>query len=175
VAPALPSSYFVIRFAEYGGTLAYWIPEAGVLRAGETTIVWARPHRDDLTALQTATAGLEPYGAPRTARAAVDADPGKRVEMRSVRGGDTYLRLYSLGEPVARANGARTWLQIWVMGAPTPWTDGKNSLWISRRGALLLRDGTIVRIPSSTAEQIRKRAPLTLESTQVPGRLKGRT
>jgi hypothetical protein len=165
VAPAVPSSYFVIRFADYGGTLAYWTPEAGVLRVGETTIVWARPHPDDLTALQKATVGLEPYAAPRAARAAVDADPGKPVEMRSVRGGATYLRLYSLGQPVARANGARTWLQIWVMGAPTPWTDGQNSLWISRRGALLLRDGTIVRIPISIADQIRKRVPLTLVST----------
>jgi hypothetical protein len=165
VAPALPSSYCVIRFAEYGGTLAYWIPGGGVLRVGSGRIVfWARPHPDDLTALQTATAELEPYAAPRAARAAVDADPGKSVEMRSVRGGDTYLRLYSLGQPVARANGPSSWLQIWVMGAPTPWTDGQNSLWISRRGALLLRDGTIVRIPISIAGQIRERAPLISRS-----------
>lgn len=165
VAPAMPSSYFVIRFADFGGPLAYWVPGAEVLRVGERTIIWARPRPEELATLRAATAGLDSYRAPKAARAAVDADPSKAVDMRSARGGTTYLQLFSLGEPVVRAAAPRTWLQIWVMGSTTPWTDGLNSLWISRRGSLLLRDGTIVRIPAAVAEQIRRRAPLTLDST----------
>ena len=162
VAPAAPSSYFVIRFPDYGGTLAYWIPIAGVLRVGgSNNTAWVRPRSDELTALQTATAGLEPYAPPRVAQAAVDADPAKPIDMRSARGGTTYLRLYTLGRPVSSAPGVGAWLQIWVMGSPTPWTDGQNSLWISRRGALLRRDGMIARVPVSIADKIRSRAPLT--------------
>ncbi len=162
VAPAAPSSYFVIRFAAYGGTLAYWVPAAGVLRVGGSgNTAWVRPRSDELMALQTATVALEPHVAPRVARAAVDADPAKPIEMRSARGGASYLSLYTLGQPVSSAPGVGAWLQIWVMGSPTPWTDGQNSIWISRRGALLRRDGTIARVPVSIADKIRKRAPLT--------------
>jgi hypothetical protein len=166
VAPAAPSPYFVLRFADYGGTSAYWIPSAGVLRVGglngsSNNTAWVRPRPDDLTALQAATAGLEPYPAPRTASAAVDADPAKWIDMRTARGGTTYLLLYTLGKPVTSAPAVGAWLQIWVMGSPTPWTDGQNSLWISLRGALLRRDGTMARVPISIANKIRKRLALT--------------
>lgn len=82
------------------------------------------------------------------------------VDFKPARGGRTYLRLYTLGTPTTVSPGAGGWLRIFVVGAMTPWTDGANSLWISKRGAFVSRDGSTALIPASVASRIRRGLPL---------------
>jgi hypothetical protein len=152
-APAAPGPYYVIRFADVPSVLAYWVPGAGLLRVGDKAPSWVRAKADDLPLLTDTAAGLRAYPAPREARAAVDGKPA--------RGGSTYLRLYTAGTQVSSGRSPSGWLGIWIMGRQTPWTDGRNSLWISRRGTLLRRDRQLVRIAPALADRIRARAPLT--------------
>lgn len=150
--PPAPAPYFVLRFSEVPSVVAYWLPEADVLRVGGNHLSWVRTAPDDRAVLASAAAALRPYPAPRQARAAVDGKP--------VRGGSTYLRLYTVGTPVSSGRSPSGWLGIWISGRQTPWTDGRNELWISRRGTLLRRDGQLVRLPRALAERIRARQPL---------------
>jgi hypothetical protein len=54
------------------------------------------------------------------------------------------------------------WIGIWIGGRQTPWTDGRNSLRISKRGSLLRRDGQLVRLPRTLADRVRERKPLSI-------------
>jgi hypothetical protein len=153
VPAAAPSPFYVIRFADIPDTLAYWIPSAGALRVGSfDSTRWVPVRGEDLAALTTGAADLEPFGAPRVVRA--------QVGERAARGGASYLRLFTVGTEVATGRSPAGWLRVWITGSPTPWTDGRNSLWISRRGSLLVRDGQMVRLPKLLAERVRARVAL---------------
>ena len=154
VAPAAPAPYFVIRFRDLDGALAYWIPSAALIRVRTDagTAAWLAATPDEAALLRAKTAGLAPRPTPIVEDAAVD--------LRSVRDPRSYLALYTVGTPVASAHGAGGWLRIDVWGASTPWTDGSNALAVSRRGAFLRRDGQLVRIPLALARRIRARLPL---------------
>ncbi len=152
-APAGPSPYYVLRYADAGGTIGYWVPSADLLRLGQLTSRWVVAAPDLVAEFGRATVGIAPRPAPvRAAATAVDFKPA--------RGAATYLRLYTIGTPAASAPGAGGWLRIFVVGAETPWTDGANSLWISRRGGYLSRDGTVARISGQVAQRIRHGLPL---------------
>jgi hypothetical protein len=153
LSPAAPTKFFSIRFVDQpGGPLAYWIPTAGLLRVGWERATWISPTKVEARLLRAKTRGLRPLSAPKSVSVFVNLKP--------VRGDLSYLRLYTLGHVTMDANHGG-WLKINIFGRSTPWTDGKNSLWISRRGAFLRRDGEIIAIPATIAALVRARLPLT--------------
>ncbi len=155
-APA-PAAYFVICFGDSavgGSALAYWIPSAGVLRLQGQPWRWVAALSGEDALLREQTAGLQPFTPPTRPSVYVDYNPVKRS--------DGYLRLLTMGTPVAAAPSATAWLEIWFMGRrSSPWTDGTTSLEISRKGNLLKRDGQVFRISSVMARRIRARLPLS--------------
>jgi hypothetical protein len=153
MSPAAPTRYFSIRFAEMPqNPLAYWIPAASLLRVGNEQAVWVKPTPAEVVALQAKTLGMTALSAPRRFDVSVDLKP--------VRGDFSYLRLYTIGTPARTAGNSGGWLKILIFGRFTPWTDGVNSVWISRQGRLLRRDGEIATIPATIAERVRARLPL---------------
>jgi hypothetical protein len=152
IAPS-PAPYFVLRFSDFGGTLAYWIPSASVLRTFSSGPPrWATTAPEQQSALLRATAGLQPHAAPTSAVAFVDYANAKH--------GETYLRLLTIGTPVAPPPASTEWLGIWLHGGASPWNDGMSSLWISKKGSVLKRDGQFLRISPAIAKRIRARLPL---------------
>jgi hypothetical protein len=154
LAPPAPAPYFVVRFAEFGGALSYWIPSASVLRTFQSTsVVWSAVTPETQAELARITTGMQPYAAPKRVVAFVDYDNVKR--------GETYLRLYTIGTPVAAAPpGSTVWLGIWLHGGTSPWNDGMSSFWISAKGNLLKRDGQVLQISPAVAKRIRAHLPL---------------
>jgi hypothetical protein len=156
-SPAAPSRYYEIRYAETTKPLGYWIPSTGVLRLRDDYLyqaIWVTPDQGQLTLLAKAAAGLDSFAAPTAAQAWVN---GRRV--KSARG---YLDLFSLGTSVSSWTGAKGWLNVYVRSrAESPWSDGANSLWVSRKGGWLKRDGQVLRIPIGLARRIRGRLPLS--------------
>jgi hypothetical protein len=153
-APApSPAPYYVLRFSDFGGTLAYWIPSASVLRtlAGGAPR-WSATAPEQQAALLRATEGLQPHAAPTSAVAFVDYANAKH--------GETYLRLLTIGTPVAPPPASTEWIGIWLHGGASPWNDGMSSLWISKQGSVLKRDGRFLRISPAIAKRIRARLPL---------------
>jgi hypothetical protein len=154
LSPAAPTQFFSIRFVNQPGSpLAYWMPTANLLRVGWERATWIRPTKVEAALLRGKTHGLRPLSAPKRVSVAVNLKP--------VRGDVSYLRLYTLGHVTMKAADNGGWLKINILGRSTPWTDGKNSLWISRRGAFLRRDGEIIVIPATIAARVRARLPLT--------------
>jgi hypothetical protein len=154
VRPVVPAPYFAVRFAQMSGSLAYWMPSAGVLRTAPQSgdAVWVRPAPDELEALRSAAAQLRPFPAPH--RASVT------VGFRDVRrGASTYLQLFAMGVSVQRATGARGWIWMDVWTGDTPWTYGMS---ISRNGGFLrYPTGETVKIPWRVADHVRRRLPIT--------------
>jgi hypothetical protein len=153
VAPARPAPYFVIRFSDFSEPLAYWIPSASALRlvSQNATGQWVAtlPAEDSL--LRDKAAALKPFAAPTRVSAFVDYEPVKRS--------NGYLRLFTIGAQAATTPSTR-WLEVWVRGPQSPWTDGTTLFWISRRGSFLKREGTVFEIPATVAKRIRARLPL---------------
>lgn len=154
IAPVAPSPFYVLRVADFGGTRGYWIPSAGLLRLGQLTSRWVVAHPDETAALRRATAGIPPHQPPRGATATA-------VDFKPASGGRGYLRLYTIGTPTRTAPSAGGWLRVFVVGEMTPWTDGGNSLWVSKRGAFISGDGTPARISARLASRIRRGLPLS--------------
>jgi hypothetical protein len=154
VSPSAPAPFFTIHFAvQPESPLAYWIPTAGLLRVGWERAIWIRPTKAETRRLRAKTRGLRPLPAPKSVSVAVNLKP--------VRGDPSYLRLYTLGHVTRETVEHGGWLKISFFGRSSPWTDGKNSLWISRRGAFLRRDGEIIAVPATVAARVRARLPLT--------------
>jgi hypothetical protein len=144
------SSYYVLRFADIGSVLGYWIPSASIVRFVGTSAVGTWTNTDD-AGLRAATAGLAAFAPPRGATVYVNGD--------NVEGDATYLRLFTIGVPVAPPSAVR-WLPIWISGPATPWTDSYSDLRISRKGNYLYRNGLVFTIPLATAKKIRSLQPL---------------
>ena len=154
LAPVAPAPFYRIGFAEHGGTLAYWIPSAHVLRVIEGGLAaWIAPGSEAEALLGGVASTVTPYAAPTTANALVGR--------RQAAGGATYLDLYTLGTRTLRWPRTVVWVPVNLTdGSLTPWTDGANSLWISQKGGYLRRDGTVARIPAAVADRIRARLSL---------------
>jgi hypothetical protein len=83
------------------------------------------------------------------------------VQHRDVPDPVTYLRLFSIGRPVAVAPRFVRRLPIVIFSNPTsPWGDGADAVYVSSRGARLLRDREYIRISATLAERIRRREAL---------------
>jgi hypothetical protein len=157
VAPVAPVPFFKLQLDGISGLIGYWIPSGSVLRLSQTQggpAVWLKPSLDEVAALTQAAETLRPFLAPTRATVAVNNT--------IVRHSSTYLRLFTIGTPVATWRGANGWLPIYIWGSDTPWTDGLNFMSISRAGSFLKRsDGDVVKIPARVADRIRHRLPLT--------------
>jgi hypothetical protein len=154
VAPPAPAPYYVIRFADIDAPLAYWIPSVATLRIVSSSArgIWIGTLADEETLLRDKTAGLQPYAPPTRVDAA--------VQFKAVKRTTGYLRLFTIGTPVATPQVG--WLMLWLSGGNTPWTDYTNVFWISKKGSFLKRDdGTVVKIPAAVATKIRARLPLS--------------
>jgi hypothetical protein len=140
------------------GQPAYFIPAAGEVRVVGTAdhAFWVKLAPDVAAKLRKAVGNVKPYRAPTTLTSV-------SVNDRSVAHPSTYLRLYRIGRPIKTAPNGIHWLYISLLGVSpeSPWTDGRNALWVSRRGHdYLKRDGQTVRIPASVAARIRRAAPI---------------
>jgi hypothetical protein len=152
-APPAPAPYFVLRYGDVGATVGYWIPSVSIMRSFQSSAAaWTTAAPDEQAALLRLTQGLQPYAAPTRAEVSVEA--------KGVERGDTYLRLYMIGTPVASAPPSTVWLGIWLHGGTSPWTDGMSLFWISKKGSLLKRDGRVLRISPAIAKRIRAHLPL---------------
>jgi hypothetical protein len=157
--PAAPQSFYKIQLngsrscdvSMPGAPVAFYIPAAGDVRIQGPTgeAFWVHLPHSLQRLLRRAAQGLQPFHAPMKLASA-------SVNDQIVAKPSSYLRLYTLGTPVQSAPGGIKWLQISLMGPSSPWTDGWNSLRISRRGDYLKRDGELVRIPASIAQLIRR-------------------
>jgi len=160
IGPVAPAPFYTLTFAEIPNeAIAYWIPGAGVVRvrAPASGALWLPVDADARALLEHAAAGLTAFAAPSACSALVDH--------RLARGGASYLGLYTAGTPTVRWPRSVVWVPLQIFGslgnAPTPWTDGINSLWIARKGGYLRRDGQVVRISPTLARRIRARLSLS--------------
>jgi hypothetical protein len=154
--PSAPAPFLKLRFADHeGAPLAYWVPSAGLLRTAPFigAPVWFKPTDEDAALLTQTATSLRPFAAPTRVNVTVN--------FRTVPRGDlSYLRLFTMGTPVAAAS-TRGWLPVDMAGPETPWTRCYDCLWVSRTGAWLKRsDGTLLSIPSRIAYLVRHRLPL---------------
>jgi hypothetical protein len=135
-----PAPYFNVRWGH--GPLAVWVPSAQAIRING---LWVAPTPAELALLQDKTAGLAPFAPPRHAVA--------WVNWQTVRNGDGYLKLVTIGKPVASAPSGTQWVDVRVLGGASPWNDGSINLSISRSG-YLLRDGSVFQIDRSIAGRV---------------------
>lgn len=137
--------------------LAYFIPATGEVRiVGRAHALWIKLAPEVAAKLRKAVRKVKPYRAPTTLTSVSVSD-------RSATHPSSYLRLYRIGRPVKTAPKRIHWLYISLFGGSpvSPWTDGRNALWVSGRGHnYLKRDGQTVRIPPSVAMRIRFAAPI---------------
>ncbi len=157
VKPVGPAPFYALTFGGYSEPVAYWVPSAGVLRVVSTSgpAIWVQPRADEIATLTQAAASLQPFAAPQSAKVAVDGRPVRH-------GQATYLRLFTMGNPVARAVGAKGWLPVDFRGSESPWSDAYAWIWVSRSSHYLKHpDGDIVSIPLQSARCIRARLALT--------------
>lgn len=156
VASSRPGSmplrpYYVVRFRDLGGPLAYWVPASGLLRWGQQLEGWRRPSAETAATLAAAAGGLRPHAPPRVADVIVDG--------RKLRRGAEFLRLlFTAGVPAAAPRAA--WLEVFLFGVESPWTDGLGSVWVSRSGAYLRRGAETFRVSPAFATSVRDGLPL---------------
>lgn len=157
-APAPIQPYYEIQITVGGSSCEvpnlptdFYVPGAGEVRihGNAGNAFWLRLPPALAKLLARATRDLKPFPAPRTLESA-------SVDHSVVARPSSYLRLYAIGTPVGSAPSAGGWLPITLLGAASPWTDGSNALFVSRRGSYLERDGQIVRVPAATAKRIRE-------------------
>ncbi len=134
---------------------AFFIPRAGEVRISgpDGNAFWTKLSSRVAVRLRKLVRKVRPYGGPKRLREVTINDV-------SARHPSSYLHLYTLGTPTRSASSAAGWLPILFFGTTSPWTDGKNSLWISRHGAYLRRDGQLVRLSASLATRVRRGEPI---------------
>ena len=135
--------------------MAFFIPAAGEARiyGPNGNALWTKLPRDVTASLRKLVEKVKPYRAPKKlSQVTINDTSADRPS--------SYLRLYTVGIPTRAARGAGGWISILFFGPTSPWTDGRNSLWISRHGDYLRRDGQLVSISSSLAARIRRAAPI---------------
>ena len=125
----VPSAHAVRGESESGA--ASWVVESG--RAAEI--------------FRNALHGIEPYAAPTITRATIGG--------RTVRDPASYARLFDAKWKIASDWSASDRRKIRLFSAaPSPWTDGKNTLLYSPKKRTLSRDGTVVAVPRSVAARL---------------------
>jgi hypothetical protein len=165
VGPAAPTPFYllkvVVNTGEGGDAIAwqtYYVPAGRVFRGVQGNHAeWTRAPEAARTVLDQAADGLEPYTVPVVSRATV----GRKVAKNPA----SYLALFQLPARKARLGVRTDWVRIRLRSAvPSPWTDGKNVLYFSARGRVLLRDGETVRLPKRVARSVRRASAVRLPS-----------
>jgi hypothetical protein len=146
-APA-PAPYFTVRWGH--GLAGVWVPGKNALLLSYAA-EWVAPLDSELALLRDRTAGLTPFAPPSHAVAWVD--------WVRVKNGDGYLKLLTIGTPIAGAPSGTHWVDVRVMGGTSPWNDGSVSLSVARSG-YLLRAGRVFRIAPALAQRVLARLPL---------------
>lgn len=147
LASVAPAPYFLI------GGYDVWVPSASALRlTRDGSSAWVATLPNEESVLREKSAGIQPYLPPTRLRVLVDFDIVGRSQ--------GYLRLFTIGTPVAAAPARVTWLPVWFTGGRTPWDDGNVWMQISKGGSLLERDGQVFQISQALARRIRARLPL---------------
>jgi hypothetical protein len=151
-AAVLP--FYVVRWhwMENDQRVGYYIPGAGKTRQLDPQggALWL--DLEDARTVRSWSTQLTPFAAPKFTRVTVGG--------RAVRNPASYAKLFGRGAeafPIILPG----WLQITFASATsTPWTDAAVDMRISRRGALLWENGTMVKIPLRLAQRIRAGKPL---------------
>jgi hypothetical protein len=135
--------------------MAFFIPAVGEIRiyGPGGNAFWSKLPSEVTVRLRNVVRTVKPYGAPKALSQVVINDS-------SAARPSSYLRLYTVGVPTRAAHVAAGWISILFFGPTSPWTDGRNSLWISRHGDYLRRDGQLVHLSASLAARIRRAKPI---------------
>jgi hypothetical protein len=104
------------------------------------------------TILERLTSTLQPYAPPVPSRVTVGGKP--------VQDPASYLRLWSVGKATYTWPATGFMAIRFTSDTPSPWTDRAAQLSVSRRGAFLMRDSTVYRIPAQLARLVRAHASL---------------
>lgn len=158
------AQFFSVRwsFAPGATHFGYYVPLLNAFRyvgnpsasdgANEGWVHWIRLGAGARAIFERLTAGMEPLPAPVPSRVTVGGKP--------VRDPSSYLRLWSVGK-ATYTYPARGFMAIkTTCDLASPWTDPAATLQISRRGALLMRDSSVYRIPLQLARLVRARVSL---------------
>jgi len=162
--PKVPAaSFFAVHWSFQQGEThtGYYVPLLNAFRyvgsasgpeSAGALVHWIKLGEGARTVLERLTSTLQPFPAPVPSRVTVGGKP--------VQDPESYLRLWSVGKPTY------TWPATGFMAIKatcdlqTPWTDRAAHLSIARRGAFLMRDSTVYRIPAKLARLVRARASL---------------
>jgi len=161
---ATPAPFYSLRWSYQQEQVhtAYFVPDLNMIRfVGDSAsatvdprgaIHWLRLDAQARGILDRIATVLQPTPAPSPSTVTVG---GKAVQDPA-----SYLRLWSVGKPTY------SWplsgfVKIKITcDVASPWTDESGHLSIARRGAFLLRDSTVLRIPAKLARQVRARVSL---------------
>jgi hypothetical protein len=176
--PAAPAPYYQLELVVQGGGAsivpgAFYVRAVDEVRTAEpvTRAVWARLPARVAAALRAATDGVRPYPLPRIETVIVGE--------RRAQDPQSYLQLYAVAgsravDPagprptVDAVHGFAVWRRwyakvrrLWIpvlssSRIASPWTGDSTDVWISKRGALLERDGEVVRIDPLLAARVRR-------------------
>lgn len=158
VSEAAP--FYVLRWRwgeQRPAETAYYVPSHRAMRwqvqgPPEIRMSWREVGHNAVAVLARAARGLRPLAAPAPTRVSV----GGRV----VRAPVTYLRLFKGVH--AWTWPATPWLPVtFEAAAPSPWTDGRSMIALSRLPGFVAVDGWVYRIPKAVARRALKGLPLT--------------
>ncbi len=160
-----PAPFYALHWAFQSGDVhtGYYVPTLNLFRyvgdpaspptSSNSMIHWNKLGEKTRPILERLTATLEPFSAPVLSRVTVGG--------KAVRDPESYVRLWSVAGRPTYAWPLAGFLRIkMTCNLASPWTDAAGGLGISRRGAYLLRDGTVLRIPARLARQVRARTSL---------------
>jgi hypothetical protein len=160
-----PVPFYALHWAFQQGDVhtGYYVPTLSLFRyvgdpaspatRSNSLVHWIKLGQSTRTVLDRLTAMLEPFPSPLPSRVTVGG--------RAVRDPESYLGLWSVaGRPTYGWPLAGFMRIKMTCNLRSPWTDAAADLRISRRGAYLLRDATVLRIPPALARQVRARASL---------------
>src|SRR5215216_106580 len=132
----VPSASVVLVTGIFGDGQDSWVPATGAAR----------------TLLQATVRELKPLSLPRPTRVTVGA--------RAVKDPDSYLRLLTQKSVGFGLPNHGDWQPIRFYGAASPWTGGSLPLSFSAKDGLLLRGGSVVKLPAALVARIRHGASL---------------
>jgi hypothetical protein len=158
---APPAPFFALHWAFQQGDVhtGYYVPQLNLFRyvgdpsgASDGQVHWMKLGTRSRTILERLTATLEPFPAPVPSRVTVAGKP--------VRDPQSYLHLWSVGTPgYVWPRGGFLRIKV-TCNLASPWTDAAARVSVSRRGAYLLRESLVLRIPLKVAQRVRARTSL---------------
>jgi len=158
------AQFFSVRWSFGPGAphVGYYVPLLNAFRyvgdasapagAGQGWVHWIKLGAGVRAIFERITASLQPFPAPVPSRVTVGG--------KAVRDPSSYLRLWSVGKATYAYPSSGFMAIKATCDLASPWTDTAATLQISRRGAFLMRDSSVYRIPARLARLVRARAPL---------------